>query len=561
MSLLKMSGIKKSYGEKEILKDIELNVQKGDRIGIVGNNGAGKTTLANILTGKIEMDEGAIEMPAGIISIGYVKQEAELSSQELQETHMSGDNLKKTSQLGLSKVHTWDIERGNHLSGGERTKLTLAKVWATMPDLLLLDEPTNHLDLKGVEWLIKEMEAFPGTIIVISHDRYFLDKTVQQILEIEDGMSSLYPGNYSNYQKEKERRFLSQQHSYEIQQKRKEKIENQMNKLQNWSQQAHNQSTKQEGFKEFYRVKAKKMDKQIKSKIKRLEQELEKNKVDKPKEEKEIQFYFKQGNKRGKRIVEVKNGCKKFNQTTLFQNSYFYLTHGERVGIFGENGCGKTTLLQIIMGKMELTSGELWKSNSLNIGYLSQDMADLDETNTILQYLGLTGKEEISEARTILANNGFPATKLTQPIASLSLGERTRVKLVKTLLEEVDLLLLDEPTNHLDLASRESLENMLKSFGGAILTVSHDYYFLQKMCDKILVFENAEIKRVEMNLEEYQQRDQKMIETNVEEEKLLIENEISVLIGRLSILSKDDPSYQELDNRLLALMKKKRDLL
>ncbi|MCC3358626.1 ribosomal protection-like ABC-F family protein [Bacillus sp. REN16] len=562
MTILKLSGIHKIYGDKVILNHIEFDVQRGDRIGIVGNNGAGKTTIANILTGKIEMDKGNIEMPNGPISIGYVKQSAEDALLDLENAMIAGDILEQTSQLGLTKVQSWDDNRGAHLSGGEKTKLSLAKVWASKSDLLLLDEPTNHLDFKGVEWLIEEMKVFPGAIIVISHDRYFLDQTVSQIIEIEDGESFIYQGNYTHFYKEKERLYQSQLHHYDMQQKHKDKIENQMSNLQNWSDKAHRQSTKQEGFKEFYRVKAKKMDKQIKSKMKRLEKELEKNKVEKPKEKEEPQFHFKPIKKRGKRIVEVKNGGISFGERLLFHKSHFYVTFGERIGILGENGCGKTTLLRVLTGESELSAGELWKSHSLKIGYLSQDVTDLDETMTTLGYLGLTVKNEISGARTIFANIGFNADKINQPISSLSLGERTRVKLVKLLLDEVDLLLLDEPTNHLDLASRESFEKMLQSFDGTILTVSHDYYFLEKMCDKLLVFENHKIKRVEMGLGEYQQRVQiePVAEQNKEEEKLLIDNEISATIGQLSLLTRDDPKYNELDKKLLDLMKKKREL-
>lgn len=557
-----MSGVQKSYGDKMILNHIGCTIQRGDRIGIVGDNGAGKTTLANIITGKIEIDKGSIDMPSGPISIGYVKQAVEAAYDELEEAAISGVILEQTSQLGLMKVQTWDQERAAHLSGGEKTKLSLAKVWSSSSDLLILDEPTNHLDLKGVEWLIEEMKSYQGAILVISHDRYFLDQTVSQILEIEGGNSYIYHGNYTDYFEEKERLYQSQLQQYDMQQKHKEKIENQMSNLQNWSDKAHRQSTKQEGFKEFYRVKAKKMDKQMKSKMKRLEKELEKNKVEKPKEKDELQFHFKQSKKRGKRIVEVKNGEIKFGERVLFQNSHFYVKYGERIGILGENGCGKTTLLRIIMGEERLSRGELWKSNSLKIGYLSQDVIDIDEAKTTLEYLGVTGRDEISEARTIFANIGFHADKIKQPISTLSFGERTRIKLVKLLLDEVDILILDEPTNHLDLASRESLEKMLQSFEGTILTVSHDHYFLKKMCDKLFDFDNHVIKRVEMGLEEYQQKihqEPKAIQ-NKEEEKLLIENEISATIGQLSTLSKDDPQYEELDKKLLALMKKKREL-
>ncbi|MFT4412312.1 ribosomal protection-like ABC-F family protein [Fredinandcohnia humi] len=565
MLFMKLKGIQKSFGDNEILKNINLEIQKGDRIGIVGNNGTGKTTLANIIAGKLIADKGSIEAVNENVTIGYLVQATDYTLEEFSEALLSTaetDILEKTSRLGLSKMQKWDASKVQNLSGGEKTKLSLAKIWSMKPDFLILDEPTNHLDFAGVEWLVNEIEKFVGTVLIISHDRYFLDQTVQKILEVEHGESTLYTGNYSSYREEKERRYQVNLHQYETQQKFKEQIELQMANLQQWSQKAHSQSTKQEGFKEYHRVKAKKLDKQVKSKMKRLEKELEKNKVDKPLEKEEVRFNFKESHKRGKRIIEIKNGKKEFPGKLLFGNSHFYIKYGERIGILGENGCGKSTLLRILMDQDELSSGELWKSDSLKIGYLSQEVTDLDEEITALDYLGLTEKEEISKARTILANIGLSETKVSQPISTLSLGQRTRLKLVKILVQEVDLLILDEPTNHLDLMSREMLENTLLEFEGTILTVSHDRYFLEKMCDKLLVFESKQLKRVEMSLEEYQKRENtNMPNKEREEELLVLGNEISMLLGKLSLLSKDDPSYQELDSKFLELTRRKRALL
>ncbi|MFS0861850.1 ribosomal protection-like ABC-F family protein [Fredinandcohnia sp. 179-A 10B2 NHS] len=559
-TIMKIRGVQKSFGDRVILQNIDLDIRKRDRIGIVGSNGAGKTTLANILSGVLSVDSGSIEMNNVNTRIGYLVQSTDSYFYSQDETYDS-NLLEKTSNLGLKKVQEWDNSKVYHLSGGERTKLTLAHIWSGNPELLILDEPTNHLDFKGINWLIEQLEVFSGGVIIISHDRYFLDKTVKQIIEIEDGAATRFKGNYSIYQAEKEKRYQSQLHQYSTQQKYKEKIEQQMNTLQNWSDKAHRQSTKQEGFKEFYRVKAKKMDKQIKSKMKRLENELEKHKIEKPKEQQDLQFYFQDSQKRGKRVIEARNCRKGYPDKTLFQNSHFYIKHGERIGIVGENGCGKTTLLRIILGDEELTEGELWKSNSIKLGYLSQDVTDLDKNKTALEYMDITDRDEISRVRTLFANIGLKEDKMNVPLTFLSLGERTRIKLVKMLVDEVDVLILDEPTNHLDLQSRETLENTLQEFRGTILAVSHDTYFLQKICEKLLVFENKRINRVEMSPQEFLNEGPKKPAIEKEEELLLLDNEISVLIGQLSLLAKEGPTYQELDAKLIEKMRRKRELL
>lgn len=559
-TIMKIRGVRKSFGDRTILKKIDFDIRKRDRIGIVGSNGAGKTTLANILSGKMSVDSGSVEMNYGHTRIGYLVQSTEYYMNSIGETIDSG-LLEQTSNLGLKKVQDWDESKVQHLSGGEITKLSLARIWSNNPELLILDEPTNHLDFTGVKWLIEQLNTFDGAVIIISHDRYFLDKTVEQIIEIEDGESTKYKGNYSAYQTEKEKRYQSQLHQYSTQQKYKEKIEQQMNNLQNWSDKAHSQSTKQEGFKEFYRVKAKKMDKQIKSKMKRLDNELEKHKIEKPKEQQELKFYFQESQKRGKRILEASNCKKEYHGNILFQHSHFYIKHGERVGIVGENGCGKTTLLRIIMGNENLSEGELWKSNSLKLGYLSQDVTDLDENKTALEYMDITDRNEISRVRTLFANIGLKDDKMNVPLSFLSLGERTRIKLVKMILDEVDVLILDEPTNHLDLQSRETLENTLQEYRGTILAVSHDTYFLQKICEKLLIFENKRVNRVEMSPQEYLNGGTQKFAIEKEEELLLLDNEISVLIGQLSLLAKEDPTYQELDAKLIEKMRRKRELL
>ncbi|MEH7255655.1 ATP-binding cassette domain-containing protein, partial [Neobacillus niacini] len=317
---------------------------------------------------------------------------------------------------------------------------------------------------------------------------------------------NFYKGNYSDYQKEKQYRLDSQLHQYEVQQRKKEEIETQMEQLSSWSEKAHRTSTKQGrdfGNKEYHRAKAKNRDKQIKSKMKLLQSELEKNQIEKPLEVAKVRFQFDMKAIRGKRIIEAKGLTKSFQNRSLFLDSHFYINHGERIGLLGENGCGKTTLIKMVLGESSVSNGELWKSESLKIAYLSQDVDDLPAQKTALEVLGFTDRENLLRVRTLLANLGLKEQLITKPIGTLSLGERSRVKLVDMLMKEYDVLILDEPTNHLDLPSREQLEKTLSEFNGTIITVSHDYYFMNKLCDKLLVFENQRIKRLELKPEEY----------------------------------------------------------
>ncbi|TLS37204.1 ribosomal protection-like ABC-F family protein [Pseudalkalibacillus caeni] len=567
MNVMRLRGIQKSFVEKQVLKHINLDIKRGDRIGLVGPNGAGKTTLANILYGKIKPDSGSVLSEQQALKIGYLLQSVDYSSNDFESvlsTRAAEGLYEVTSQLGLTGIKNWEGGQLEYLSGGEKLKLALANIWTSNPDMLILDEPTNHLDLKGVEWLVEELKDYNGTVIMISHDRYFLDRTAKQILEIEEGVIQKYTGNYSAYREEKKRRHENQLHRYTEQQKYKAEIESQMANLTNWSDKAHRESTKQDGKKEYYRVKAKKMDNQVKSKRKRLEKELEKHKIEKPKEEAKVRFQFEADGNRGKRIIEARDIRKEYSGRALFENSHFYVKHGERVGIIGDNGCGKTTLIRLLQGDEELTGGELWKSDSLKIAYPSQDVNDLPKDKTVIEALNLSRRDEIHQARTMLANMGLKEDRIRQKIEALSLGERTRIKLAGMMLQQFDVLILDEPTNHLDLPSKEQLEETLDQFTGTILVVSHDRYFIERIADRLLVFEKGKIRRWEMGLREFKEKKQQMKkqpeQKSVEEEQLLIDNKISALMGRLSLYTPDQKEFQEIDEELKGWFEKKRAL-
>ncbi|MEH7505930.1 ABC-F type ribosomal protection protein [Neobacillus drentensis] len=569
-TVIKVIGLEKSFQLRKVLDNIQFDIKNGERIGLVGYNGTGKTTLANILFGNITPDKGTIEKSSEL-KIGYLSQSIDYEVNDFQKSLSGDENMdlfQHASSLGLTKVSNWEEERLSHLSGGEKLKLALSMVWASKPDLLILDEPTNHLDFKGIEWLVSELEKFPGPVLIISHDRHFLDKTVNRVFELENGKINFYNGNYSDYRVEKQQSMENHRHQYNVQQRQIEMVESQMEQLKSWSEKGHRDSTKkgsgpskrQNGFKEYHRVKAKKTDNQVKSKMKRLQNELKKNKIDKPLEEVQIRFEFDTQVKRGKRIVEAKRLTKSYVDRTLFQHSNFYINQGERIGILGENGCGKTTLIKMILDQETYSDGDIWRSDSIKIAYLSQDVDDLPADKTAIEALGFTDRESVQKARTLLANLGLKEAFITKPIGTLSLGERTRVKLVDMLMKEYDVLILDEPTNHLDLPSREQLEKTLAEFKGTIITVSHDYYFLNKLCDRLLVFEDQQIKRLEMKPEEYFYKDVNK-EDNQEEALLIIENKIAMILGELSLIDQKDPKYRELDQEFNELLKQKRNLI
>ncbi|WP_134699463.1 ribosomal protection-like ABC-F family protein [Ammoniphilus sp. YIM 78166] len=557
--LIQAKQVSKSFGERAILKEISFSIQHHSRIGLVGRNGAGKTTLANLIYGKVNPDQGSVVSRTEGLKIGYLFQSVDYTVHDFQPDHFSSEILELTSELGLTRVHTWESERLGHVSHGEKLKIALSHIWASHPDLLLLDEPTNHLDVQGVKWLVKQLKSFKGAVILISHDRYFLDHAVTEIFELENGKLTPYKGNYSAYRLEKKKRIEEQKHQYEVQQKYKCRIEAQITQMQQWAAKAHRTMRTEEGFKEYHGVKAKKRDQAVKSKLKRLRQELERNRVEKPADEPSVRFQFDGSEKRGRRVLEARDLTKHFGGRTLFSNSNYYVNYGERIGLVGPNGSGKTTFLRMLLGQESLSSGHLWLSDSAKFAFLSQDAADLPSFKTALDVLGLTHREDIFRARTLLAQMGIKAEKLSQPSETFSLGERIRLQLIAMLLSPLNLLILDEPTNHLDLPTREQLQETLSQFPGSLLIVSHDYYFLNQVCDKLLVMEDQKIKRIEMSLEQYDSPNKKR-SGDSKEELLRIDTEITAILGQLSLAVPGTDRFKELDDKYFALLRRKSEL-
>lgn len=538
--LMESKNISKEYGDSVILDNINIKIKLGEKLGIVGGNGMGKTTLANIICGKTEATSGEIIWYKNNVNIGYMKQATDY--EEVEST----------------------------LSGGEKTKKLLNEVLHKDYNLLVLDEPTNHLDYVGVAYLIKQIKRFKGTIIIISHDRYFLDQCVTHIIEIENHKAIEYNGNYSYYRKKKQEDYENAVHLYVEQEKIKNRINMQIAELEGWSEKAHRESRKKAietgnkfGGKEYNRVKAKKMDNQIKSRIKRLEK-IQVKGLERPKEEEKVLFNIKESKKIGAVVVEAKDIFKSFDKKILFEKSSFYIKHGEKIGVYGPNGCGKTTFIKALLGKIEV-DGEIYISDARKIGYISQDVIGLDEESKVIELFNTSNRQELGQLRTKLNLIGFNLDMLDRKVKNLSLGERMKLKILLMIQEQCEVLILDEPTNHIDLHVREQLEETLKSYNGTIILVTHDRYMLEKICDKLLVFSDKKILRYEYGINEYlnhieenKKKDKNKERKNEFEERILLENKIIYILSCLSNCTIGGDEYKRLDeeyNRLIDLKK------
>lgn len=539
--IVKLNHISLEMMDHILFKDMNATVGRGEVIGLIGRNGSGKSTLLQILRGGLKLSGGEIEWKDQKTDVFLVDQEKQTYATE---------HVTQLEAALMAKWHIPDVPY-ERLSGGEKLKIRLAKGFALAPHLLLLDEPTNHLDRESTQLLVNQIKNYTGTIIVVSHDRYFLDNVATKIWSIENTKLIEQKGNYTHYIKIREQRRLTQAREYEKQQRKIELVENQINELSSWSQKAHAQSTKQEGVKEYYRVKAKRMDSQVKSKRKRLEKELEKTKAERVEEDHLVRFSLEANTKVGKRFLEVKNLEKAFGERILFEQTNFTIQHGEKVALIGPNGSGKTTFLNIVMGK-EQACGDVWISPSANIGYLTQQVFDLPLEQTPEQLFQRETFKERGKVQNLMKHLGFTASQWSEPIEQMSMGERVKCKLMLYILEDKDVLILDEPTNHLDLPSREQLELTLAEYTGTLIIVSHDQYFLSKTTSVQLIFENHRIqKKLEQSTEKVD---------SLAEERLKLETERQEVLGKLSFASSKSPEYIELDQRFNELTKKMKEL-
>ncbi|EOD00297.1 ribosomal protection-like ABC-F family protein [Caldisalinibacter kiritimatiensis] len=472
--LLDVNNVSKFIKHKEILKDISFKLYRKDRIGIVGRNGVGKTTLLRIITSDLEADSGSIKFYG---SFGYLPQNLFTNNhiyvyELMNETNKYGEFFSLLNKFGLKDIEHQKIES---LSGGEKTKLYLIKLLLINPDVLILDEPTNHIDNETKEWLEDFINNFNGAVLMVTHDRYFLDKTVAKIFELENKSLKEYNGGYTFYAKQKKVELDKARQEYIQYVKEKKKLEIAARKHMERANKYNNMSKN-----DFQRHKAAKIAKRSKTIISRIKNMEEKKK---PEVSKNINIRFEGSSDKISNILVRAEGLSKSYDRVLFENVSFNINRNSRIGLIGKNGVGKSTLLKGLVGKVQL-EGNLYIAPSTKIGYFSQEFEELNLDFTILEELKNISNDE-SYVRTMLGSMLFPRDDVYKKISNLSYGEKVRVAFLKLILEENNLLILDELTNFLDIPTKEIIEDALLDYKGAILFVSHDRYFINKVAEEI----------------------------------------------------------------------------
>lgn len=551
MIILSCKDIKKSYGIDIILENVTFNINEGEKVGLIGPNGAGKSTLFKIITHQAEYDSGDLFIDKNK-TLGYLAQHLSLNfsstiyyelltvfedllnlenklnklenlmnepyNPEKEEYHnkvikdytlcselytnrggytYKGEISKVLKGLGFTEE---DYNKPiDILSGGQKTRVALCKLLLTKPDILLLDEPTNHLDLDAIEWLEEYLKAYKGTIIVISHDRYFLDAITTKTIELINGHINSYNGNYTAHLDLKQKNYEIQLKAFTLQQaeiKRQEEIIDRYKSF-NREKSIKAAESRQKALDKIERIKA--PDKEIKIK----------------------NVVFETQIKSGNDVLYIENLSKSFGEKILFNNLYMDIKKGEKTALIGENGRGKTTLFKIIMDEIEPNTGINVLGKNVFIGYYDQEQSNLDSEKTVIDEVWDNFPElTTTEIRNALASFLFTGDDVFKKISTLSGGEKCRVNLLKLILSKSNLLLLDEPTNHLDIMSREALEDAILGYDGTVLVISHDRYFLNKVIQKIYELGESGVKEYLGNYSYYLEKKKNPFRFQEEEENI-----------------------------------------
>lgn len=571
----------KSYKGKAVFEKISGQISDGDKVGLIGVNGVGKTTLAKLLAGLEAEDSGTISLSPSYMKILCIEQYPtfddditvydEAFGMALKFYGNTGDVAaiakKGLIEVGL-KEDKWE-QKAMSLSGGEKTKLALYKAYVGEFDFLILDEPTNHLDMEGLAWLDNFILNINKPILVISHDRFFLDKAANKIWELTSKELKMYDGNYSSYKVQKENEIKGITKEYNKQQMKISQLKQEMNERKSWYNSAH----KAAGTNDFYRSKAKKHAKVLKAKQRQLER-IEREKIDKPKKPVSPAFEIINksiiGRKLPSFLVQGKNLCKSFGKRQIFQDVSFNIKRKDKIALIGENGVGKTSLLKIICGLDKDFSGKLAISPSVKIGYFAQELDNLNNEATILDDVLFEGCT-VEETRLLLASLLFRGNDVFKKIGNLSMGERGRVAFAKLVLSGANLLVLDESTNYMDIISKERIEEVLEEFQGSMIFVSHDRYFIQRLSKRVFLIEDKKIHCFEGDYEYYlaKRKQQEEKEEIGAEYQILSENikrlelELAFLSGKLDETI-DEEEKEKLNEKFLSVareLNKKRNLL
>ncbi|WP_141550792.1 ribosomal protection-like ABC-F family protein [Bacillus thuringiensis] len=578
MTICSVNNVTKSFGGNNIFENISLEIKNGERVGLVGRNGSGKTTIFGLLTGMESLDAGAIHMKKGT-RIGHVAQIPKfdevmtvydvLSSafkveKELEkEMHALEKNMAvEQEQSALEKLMErygviqekfaflggYEIEANimkvanglqvtdlfsrvfTELSGGEQTKVSLAYMLLQKPDLLLLDEPTNHLDLFAVEWLEQFLKEYTGTVMVISHDRYFLDEVVTKIFDLEDGEIHVYHTNYSQFVEEKEERLLQEFQAYQEQQKKIKKMKEAIKRLREWANQANPPN-------EGLHKRARNMERAL-ERIEKLKRPIL--------ERKQMGLQFEGQERSGKDVVVMKEVSKGFAGRPLFEQANLHARFQERAAIVGRNGTGKTTLLKLLLEEINPDVGEIRIGSSVKIGYLSQHTYGNVKSNVLEAFREYVAVTE-GEARHILAKFLFYGPAVFKKVTQLSGGEKMRLRLAQLMYQDINFLILDEPTNHLDIESREVLEEALEQYNGTILAVSHDRYFLNKLFEKTYWIDECKLFEFAGNYAWARQKWEEKLEKQVIKQKRQGRKSVEMV----PVKEKKARNLEEIENELM----------
>ncbi len=542
MGILSVNNLKKMFGSDTVLQNINFEIQKNDHTGLVGINGSGKTTLFKLLSGEYDSDDGEFFIGKDT-TVGYMEQhvchdedktaytevltifqelidiETELDELNHRLTHSSQNmdtliekqltlnerfndlggltykNRAKATLIGLGFAENELNKSIKVLSGGQKGKIQLAKMLLSGANLLLLDEPTNHLDIEATQWLEDFLKTYNGAFIVISHDRYFLDKVCTNMFEIDSKTLHSYKGNYSAFVTQKAENRLARQRVYDNAQKEIKRIEGiieqqkRFNQERNYITIAHKQKS-----------------------IDRLEATL-----DKPESEPDtINFEFHASRRGGNEVLIAENLSLSFKENQIFEKVDLYIRRQEKMFLVGPNGCGKTSLLKLLLGTYESNTGDFRFGSNIDVGYYDQAQDSLDETKTVIDEIwDLHPLMTQTEVRSALAVFLFRGEDVYKPIKGLSGGERARVLLLKLMLQKTNFLILDEPTNHLDISSREALEDALLGYDGTLLVVSHDRYLINKLAEKVLYLDKNGITTYMGNYDDYLAKKEQQKESTV----------------------------------------------
>lgn len=556
--MLQVTDIRKEFQGVPVLTGVTFHSAAGERVGLVGVNGSGKSTLLKILVGSLEPDGGSLRWLNPRLRRAYLSQEARWDEARPLDEQVAGVPRDLLFRCGVTEEML--ARPAGSLSGGQKTRAALARALAGRPDLLLLDEPTNHLDTEGLEWLERTLIHYRGTILVVSHDRYFLDRVVGRILELAEGRVKEYAGNYSAYARAKQMEQERAEAEYQQFRREKARLEEAMRRQMAWAESAHRAKPAADApmnAKVYMHGQAKAHARVAKTMAKRLER----IEVEKPKRQPQINFRLEGAGSLGRNLLLAQDlGFSYDGKRWVFRRTSFFIQRGDRVAVVGPNGSGKTTLLRLMLGHLEPTEGQLYRS-PMRVGYLAQELEDLDPRDTVLE--AATGNSALDQAhaRTVLGCLLFRRDAVLKRVAELSGGEKVRLALARLLLSAPDLLVLDEPTNGLDLLSRERVEEVLQQYPGTLILVSHDRYLLQRTANRVFHVKSGQVVCFSGTYQEYlERREGKAPPPDLAAQRLLLETRLARLSADLANPPADPAEVQRLNEEFIRVSRELRSL-